>query len=147
MRGQDAVLMAGAFMLLWGCALSEMRAQNQQAQARIDAKIEQLAQEQSTQRALLDQQRTLLGQQEANQRQLTDLDARLDSLIRENAQTEAHNQTQQKQKEAIESQLRKYREQIAALRDNTSVPDAAKEARIEELKKQIDAYLKSIRPL
>jgi len=134
-------------MLLWGCALSEMNEQNKQAQARIDAKIEQLDQEQSTQRALLDQQRVLLGQQEANQRQLTDLDARLDTLMRENTRTEAHTKAQQKEKDAIESQLRKYREQIVALRQNTSVPDAAKEARIEELKKQIDAYLKGIRPL
>jgi len=140
-------LITCAFVLVSGCALSEIKAQNQQAQARVDTKTEQLAREQSTQRDLIDAQRELLRQREENQQRLSDLDARLDSLLRDNARIAAQTKAQEKEKAAIEAQLRKYRAESTALSRDTSVSDAAKEARIEELKKQIDAYLKSIRPL
>ena len=140
-------LITCAFVLVSGCALSEISAQNQQAQARIDTKTEQLAREQSTQRDLIDAQRELLRQREENQQRLSDLDARLDSLLRDNARIAAQTKAQEREKAAIEAQLRKYRAESTALSRDTSVSAAAKEARIEELKKQIDAYLKSIRPL
>jgi len=133
--------------LVSGCALSEIKAQNQQTQARIDTKTEQLAREQSIQQDLIDAQRELLQQREENQQRLSDLDARLDGLLRDNARIAAQTKAQEKEKAAIEAQLRKYRAENAALSRDTSVSAAAKEARIEELKKQIDAYLKSIRPL
>src|SRR5262249_25379383 len=136
-----------AFILVSGCALSEIKAQNQQAQARIDTKTEQLAREQSTQRDLIDAQRGLLRRREEDQQRLSDLDARLDSLLRDNARIAAQTKAQEREKAAIEAQLRKYRAESTALSRDTSVSDAAKEARVEELKKQIDAYLKSIRPL
>ncbi|HJY84135.1 MAG TPA: hypothetical protein VKK81_24000 [Candidatus Binatia bacterium] len=140
-------LITCAFILVSGCALSEIKAQNQQAQARIDTKTEQLAREQSTQRDLIDAQRGLLRRREEDQQRLSDLDARLDSLLRDNARIAAQTKAQEREKAAIEAQLRKYRAESTALSRDTSVSDAAKEARIEELKKQIDAYLKSIRPL
>ena len=140
-------LISCAFVLVSGCALSEIQAQNQQAQARIDTKTEQLAREQSTQQDLIDAQRELLRQREENQQRLSDLDARLDGLLRDNARIAAQTKEQEKEKAAIAAQLRKYRAESAALSRDTSGSDAAKEARIEELKKQIDAYLNSIRPL
>ena len=140
-------LITCAFVLVSGCALSEIKAQNQQTQARIDTKTEQLAREQSIQQDLIDAQRELLQQREENQQRLSDLDARLDGLLRDNARIAAQTKAQEKEKAAIEAQLRKYRAENAALSRDTSVSAAAKEARIEELKKQIDAYLKSIRPL
>ena len=93
------------------------------------------------------EQKNLLQEQDEKQRVLNELDAKLASLIKENAQAEARNNAQREKKEEIESRLRKYREEISDLKSDPRSPDEEKKRRIEELEKRIDAYLKSLRAL
>jgi anti-sigma28 factor (negative regulator of flagellin synthesis) len=73
---------------------------------------------------------------------VNELNAKLDQLRKENARTQAETEAQQKKKETLELQLKKYQADIAGVQKNERLPAEDKRKRIEELKKQISAHLK-----
>jgi septal ring factor EnvC (AmiA/AmiB activator) len=136
-----AVLFAALFMPS-ACTLMEMDRQNKETERRIEKKQAELQGEETQRTALLNQQKGLLAELESQQMTVSELSAKLDQLRRDNDRLKANSTAQQRQKERLDVELRKYQADVAALQNNDKLPDVEKTRRIEELKKQISAQLK-----
>lgn len=127
-----------------GCeqsALMTMRTQNQQAEQRIAAKELELQQTRDQQRVLTEEKQRLISELDSKKLTLDQLHAELDQLERQNARIKASTNLQAKEKQALEAQIRQYRNEIDALQSNQEMSLADKEKRIEELRQKIKAYL------
>ena len=136
---------AVAFVSLFlssACALTQLQRENEESQRRIDEKEQALQAQEAQRSALLSQQKRLLADLESKQMTLSEISAKLVDLQRENDQIKADTAAQRKTQERLDSQLRQYKADIAALEKNNSLPNVEKQKRIEELKKQISAQLK-----
>lgn len=130
-----------AFLVLAGCTLMELRRENTETEKRVEAKIQEVKDLQGQQKALLEHQRSLLQELDNKQVTLNELDTKLDNLIKENAHVQAGNAIQQKKKEDLELQLRKYQEEIATLKNNGRLSSEEKAKKIKDLENQIKSYL------
>jgi septal ring factor EnvC (AmiA/AmiB activator) len=136
-------LIFGAGFLFAGCgqsALLEMRRENTEAETRIATKQQELITEEDQRAALLREQKNLLAELDTKQMTLSELNAKLDTLRKDNARINADTAAQQKQKQSLELQLRKYQTEINGLQNNDRLSDNEKKKRIEELRKHIKAH-------
>ena len=145
MRALSMLFFAGG--CLFGCTLTEMNRQNEEAINRIDTKTEVLREKQSEQAELLARQKELLQEREDLQAATAKINGDIATLEKEIARTKVESKAQQKKKVEIEAQLRKYREESAKIPNDPSSSNEEKKRRIDELQKQIDASLKSLRAL
>jgi peptidoglycan hydrolase CwlO-like protein len=123
-------------------ALMQVRRDNTERAIRIAEKERELTIHEDQRTALVREQKNLLADLETKQMTVNELNAKLEHLRKENAQTTAETEAQQKKKESLESQLRKYQADLAAIPKDNRLPDPEKRKRIDELKKQISAHLK-----
>jgi chromosome segregation ATPase len=123
-------------------ALLQMRRENVEREGRIASKERELTTHEDQRTALVREQKNLLAELETKQMTVNELNAKLDQLRKENARTQAETEAQQKKKETLELQLKKYQADIAGVQKNERLPAEDKRKRIEELKKQISAHLK-----
>ena len=119
-----------------------MRRDNAATETRIATKEGELKAQEDQRAALLREQKNLLSELDNKQMTLNELSAKLDNLRRENARIKADTEAQQKQKESLESQIKKYQGEVVALQKDNRLPDDEKRRRIDDLKKQISAHLK-----
>ena len=132
---------------LFGCTLTEMNRQNEAAMNRIDTKTQVLREEQSEQGKLLARQKELLQEREDLQAAIAKINVDIATLEKEIARVKVENESQRKKKIEVEARLRKYREEIAKLNSDSPSPDEEKKRKVEDLQKQIDASLKTLRSL
>ena len=123
-------------------ALLQMRRDNEASEVRIDSKERELQAHEHQRTALLNEQKELLAEMETKQLTLLDLHAKLDQLRKKNGEINADNAAQQREKDSLDLQLRRYQADIAGLQKNDRLPADEKRKRIEDLKKQISAHLK-----
>ena len=136
---------AAAFVALFlssACAITQLQRENEESQRRIDEQERVLQAQESQRAAQLSRQRKLLAELESKQMTLSELNARLGDLQRENDRIKADTAAQRNTQARLDSQLKQYKADIIALEKNNSLPNAEKQKRIEELKKQISAQLK-----
>src|SRR5262249_36836100 len=134
-----------SLILFAGCgqsALMQMRSDNEAAEARIATKQGELRAQEDQQAALLKEQKSLLSELDNKQLTLDELNAKLNALRTENTRIKADTAAQQKQKESLDLQIKKYQADVAALQKDNRLPDDEKRRRIDDLKKQISAQLK-----
>jgi chromosome segregation ATPase len=139
------VLTFASMILFAGCgesALMQMRRDNAAAETRIATKEGELRAQEDQRSALLKEQKSLLSELDNKQMTLDELNAKLNALRTENAQIKADTAAQQKQKESLDLQIKKYQADVAALQKDNRLPDDEKRRRIDDLKKQISAQLK-----
>ena len=123
-------------------ALMQIRSDNDAAQARIATKEQELKATEDQRAALLNEQKKLMSELETKPMTLAELNAKLNALRTENARIKADTAAQQKQKEGLDLQIKKYQADVAALQKDNRLPDDEKRRRIDDLKKQISAQLK-----
>jgi chromosome segregation ATPase len=123
-------------------ALMQIRSDNEAAQARIATKEQELKATEDQRAALLNEQKKLMSELETKPMTLDELNAKLNALRTENARIKADTAAQQKQKESLDLQIKKYQADVAALQKDNRLPDDEKRRRIDDLKKQISAQLK-----
>jgi len=123
-------------------ALMQVRSDNEAAEARIATKEQELKATEGQRTALLQEQKKLMSELETKPMTLDELNAKLEDLRKENARIKTDTAAQQKKKEDLELQIRKYKADIAALQKNNRLSDDEKIRRIEDLKKQISEHLK-----
>jgi chromosome segregation ATPase len=123
-------------------ALMQIRSDNEAAQARIVTKEQELKATEDQRAALLNEQKKLMSELETKPMTLDELNAKLNALRTENARIKADTAAQQKQKESLDLQIKKYQADVAALQKDNRLPDDEKRRRIDDLKKQISAQLK-----
>jgi len=123
-------------------ALMQVRSDNEAAEARIATKEQELKATEDQRTALLQEQKKLMSELETKPMTLDELNAKLEDLRKENARIKTDTAAQQKKKEDLELQIRKYKADIAALQKNNRLSDDEKIRRIEDLKKQISEHLK-----
>jgi septal ring factor EnvC (AmiA/AmiB activator) len=146
------VLIFGAGFLFVGCgqsALLEMRRENTEAETRIATKQQELNVQEDQRAALLREQKNLLAELDTRQMTLSELNAKLDNLRKDNAVIKADTEAQQKQKERLDSRIKtmqddikKYQKEIKVLETNDRLSADEKRKRKEELNKQINAHFK-----
>ena len=139
------VLTFASLILFAGCgqsALMQMRRDNVAAETRIATKEGELRAQEDQRAALLKEQKGLLSELDKEQMTLDELNAKLNALRTENARLKADTAAQQKQKESLDLQIKKYQGEVVALQKDNRLPDDEKRKRIDDLKKQISAHLK-----
>jgi septal ring factor EnvC (AmiA/AmiB activator) len=146
------VLIFGAGFLFAGCgqsALLEMRRENTEAETRIATKQQELNVQEDQRAALLREQKNLLAELDTRQMTLSELNAKVDNLRKDNAVIKADTEAQQKQKERLDSRIKtmqddikKYQKEIKVLETNDRLSADEKRKRKEELNKQINAHFK-----
>ena len=139
------VLTFASLILFAGCgesALMQMRRDNAAAETRIATKEGELRAQEDQRTALLKEQKSLLSELDNKQMTLDELNAKLNALRTENTRIKADTAAQQKQKESLDLQIKKYQADVAALQKDNRLPDDEKRRRIDDLKKQISAQLK-----
>gem|GEM_PF-1749649 len=145
MNKTAGVFIFAAGFLLAACAqsaLMQIRSDNEAAEARIATKEQELKATEDQRAALLNEQKKLMSELETKPMTLAELNAKLNALRTENARIKADTAAQQKQKESLDLQIKKYQADVAALQKDNRLPDDEKRRRIDDLKKQISAQLK-----
>jgi len=79
----------------------------------------------------------LLSDLKTRQITLNELEAELENLREANARIKVESEGQRKKKEDLELQLRRYQEEIDALRSDDRLSDEEKRKRIKDLEEQI----------
>ena len=144
MRRLFSLLVPSVFFFLTACgssALMELRRENVVTEERIGKKVQELEYLQNQQKLLLEKQKNLLSDLKTQQITLNELEAELENLREANARIKGESEGQRKKKEDLELQLRRYQEEIDALRGNDRLSDEEKRKRIKDLEGQIRADL------
>ena len=79
----------------------------------------------------------MLSDLKTRQITLNELEAELENLREANARIKVESEGQRKKKEDLELQLRRYQEEIDALRSDDRLSDEEKRKRIKDLEEQI----------
>ena len=140
MRRLFSLLVLGVSFFLTACgssALMELRRENVATEERIGKKVQELEYLQNQQKLLLEKQKNLLSDLKTKQITLYELEAELENLREANARIKVESEGQRKKKEDLELQLRRYQEEIDALRNNDRLSDEGKRKRIKDLEEQI----------
>lgn len=140
MRRLFSLLVPSVFFFLTACgssALMELRHENVATEERIGKKVQELEYLQNQQKLLLEKQKNLLSDLKTQQITLNELEAELENLREANARIKVESGGQRKKKEDLELQLRRYQEEIDALRSNDRLSDEEKRKRIKDLEEQI----------
>ncbi len=135
-----SLLVFGVFLFLTACgssALMELRRENVATEERVDKKVQELEYLQNQQKLLLEKQKNLLSDLKTRQITLNELEAELENLREANARIKVESEGQRKKKEDLELQLRRYQEEIDALRSDDRLSDEEKRKRIKDLEEQI----------
>ncbi|HJV64619.1 MAG TPA: hypothetical protein VJ550_02680 [Geomonas sp.] len=138
---QRSLLVAGCLAAASGCAVMNMKQENEQREVRVQAKEQQLQQLQREEAALNADKRRLLSEIQEGHADADRLEARLSGLRQENAKLKAETERQKSQKQALDKRLKKYQQELSALRSDKSLSDQQKRKEIDELKEQIRLYL------
>jgi len=69
------------------------------------------------------------------------LNSGLEKLRQENGRLKAENESQQREKQRVETDIKKFQAEIAALNNDDRLSDQAKREKVESLKKQLKTYL------
>jgi len=115
----------------------ELRRENVATEERVDKKVQELEYLQNQQKLLLEKQKNLLSDLKTRQITLNELEAELENLREANARIKVESEGQRKKKEDLELQLRRYQEEIDALRSDDRLSDEEKRKRIKDLEEQI----------
>lgn len=144
MRAIFSLLIVCLFLVLAGCgqsALINLKHETNETEQRIAIKQRQLEDLENQKRILMEEKESVVSKLGTKEMTLNQLSESLDKLQRENDRIRADTDRQQKDKVGLEMQIRKYRDEIDALRNNKQLSVEQKRNRIEELKERIRAYL------
>lgn len=139
-----SLLIVCLFLVLAGCgqsALINLKHETNETEQRIAIKQRQLEDLENQKRILMEEKESVVSKLGTKEMTLNQLSESLDKLQRENDRIRADTDRQQKDKVSLEMQIRKYRDEIDALRNNKQLSVEEKRNRIEELKEKIRAYL------
>src|SRR5215470_17033353 len=143
-----SLLIACHVVAVSGCAIAQLQQDSGQMSTRIadkEAKLNQLESERASLAAerekLTAEQQKLLAEIDTKQMTLNDLDARLERLRQENRQLRSETEQQQKSKERVDADIQKLQAEARRIENDNRLSEAAKQERIEALRKQIKDYL------
>ena len=141
-RLPPALLIAAG--LLGGCALTEMKAENERIQQQVQAKEQELAREQRRQIELQAERQRLQDDLRTRELTLAEMSRRLDELQRLSAATAASTPEQQRQKAQRDKAIADTNAKVKALeRAPRASPDASAK-RLEDVRKDLRRTLELI---
>lgn len=126
------------------CTLAQLNQQVDAGQARVDEKQQALNAEQVRQAELQQEMMSLSTELSQRQLSLDDLNARLERLRQQNANASEATAAQQAHKRRVQTQIKSYQDQIAALRHNPTLSDDQKRAKSAYLQNEIRKALQQM---
>jgi chromosome segregation ATPase len=142
MKARALWVLLAAVLLLQGCALKQLEKESGEREQRIKYKEEELLRLQSQEQELRAEKERTLADLQKQQGDLDQLSAQLAELEKKNKSIKAGNDTRRHEQQELSKTLKSYQQQIAALKKQTDLSEAAKKKKIEELNQQIKEYLK-----
>lgn len=132
-----------ALIFLMGCTIVEMQKENQLAQNRITQKEDQLDALEIERQRLVDTQRDLVAKLDEGQLTLTQLNAELDGLIRQNEQLVRLKKERQEDEQDVKLEIQnlKARKRELALLEKEKLSETSKAKEIKVLQEEIRNYL------
>jgi|RhiMetdeSRZDD1v2_1073273.scaffolds.fasta_scaffold05819_4 chromosome segregation ATPase len=136
-----------ASLLLAGCTITERREDITKMEQNIPLQEQYVLGLQQQNAALEAETKSLLAKLANQDVTITELSHGLDELIRQNGKLRVATEAAKRRQQRVESDLRGFQNQLSALRDKPQEGDKqasedAKRKRIEELKREIQKYLK-----
>ena len=123
--------------LAGGCAIHEMKVENERLETQVRTKEDELARTQQTQVALQDERTRLMEDLRTRELTIAEMKARLDELQRLNASTTAATAEERQQRAARDRQLEEAASHVRAAELDTTASQAAKAKRLEDVRRQL----------
>jgi hypothetical protein len=120
-----------------GCALQQMKAENERREGDVRAKKTELSRLEDANRAVQAERTRLMDDLRTRQLTASEMEQRLQALKRLNADSRADTPEQQRQQATRERQIDEAVNQVRSTREDPAASQEAKARRLEEVRRQL----------